>query len=304
MKLAGLTPLTLDLAAAFPEPINYGPWEFYPADAELYLDDDLVAPTSWTEIERLAGDRPDAVRWLASLREDAERRLAVRARSGSVWGASERAVNATLELLLSRAFDGVRAPEHDADLDKSGLTRETRDGACLRSVLPKMISRLIGFDPAGVRSALLFPHRGPAGGFMDYVSVKVFPGLKDAEGHSIKYLGRRGVSSRLYLPPASLRAATESDAPLWLVEGAKKVGLVAVGFSGVEGWHCKGSRELLPDFDALPLAGRTVELLPDGDVQTNPNVERGVGRLADALRRRGALPRLVVLPSSLEEAGR
>jgi hypothetical protein len=215
-----------------------------------------------------------------------------------------------LEFLLSAALDGALAPAHSEDLDRSGLTRETVRAAFARSVPLAMLPRLLGFDKPDVRSAYLLPYRSPAGGFMDFVCVKIFPTLTDARGRTIKYLGRSGVAPRLYFPPMSLRAAVESDAPLWLVEGQKKslavaqVGLVAVGFSGVEGWHAKGSRDLLPDFDALPLAGRTIELLPDGDVQTNPDVARGVGRLADALRRRGAAPRLVVLPTSLEQAER
>ena len=220
-------------------------------------------------------------------------------------------MNPALGFLLSRAYDGALAPEHLADLRKSGLTDETIREALIRSVPPAMIHPLLGFNPSGVVSACLFPHRSAsAGGFIDFVSIKVFPALKDADGHSIKYLGRRGMAPRLYFPPMSLSAVIQSDAPLWLVEGAKKalavaqVGLPAVGFSGVESWHVKGSRELLADFGALRLAGRTIELLPDGDVQTNPDVARGVGRLADALRRRGAAPRLVVLPTSLEEAGR
>ena len=61
-----------------------------------------------------------------------------------------------------------------------------------------------------------------------------------------------------------------------------------------------GSRDLIPDFDAIQFAGRTVELLPDGDVQTNPMVQQGAERLARALRSRGAHGRLVLLPAELE----
>ncbi len=60
--------------------------------------------------------------------------------------------------------------------------------------------------------------------------------------------------------------------------------------------HPTGSRELPPDFDLVRLEDRVVELAIDGDLVTNPHVERGARRLADALRTRGAKPRLVVLP--------
>ena len=94
-------------------------------------------------------------------------------------------------------------------------------------------------------------------------------------------------------------------APLWLVEGEKKalavaqLGLPAVGFCGIEGWHTAHSRELLTDFDTIRLAGRVVELAPDGDWRVNAHVERGVRRLAEAIERRGARLRLVVLPNEV-----
>jgi hypothetical protein len=39
-------------------------------------------------------------------------------------------------------------------------------------------------------------------------------------------------------------------------------------------------------------------LVPDGDVQTNPNVTRAAERFIDALTARGALVRVVLLPAA------
>lgn len=218
-------------------------------------------------------------------------------------------MNPWLEFLLSRAFDGALAPEHRNDLqEKSSLTGETIRAAYFRSVPLSMIPRLLGFDRPGVVSALLIPFRSPAGGFMDHIRMKIFPSLKDKNGHTVKYLGPKGVGPRLYFPAPTLAALEDPSRPLWLVEGEKKslavaqLGLAAVGFAGIEGWHRAGSRELLPDFDAINLGGRLIELLPDGDVQTNPNVERGAMRLGHALRRRGARVRLVLLPREVAAA--
>lgn len=216
-------------------------------------------------------------------------------------------MNTTLALLLSRFYDGALAPEHAADLARSGLTETTIREHFIRSVPPAMIKRLLSFDPEGVRSALLFPFRSPAGGFINHVSMKVFPPPTDADGHTVKYLQPKGVPPRLYFTLPSLQAIGD-DRPLWLVEGAKKslavaqLGLPAMGFCGIEGWHRSGSRDLIPDFDSIRLAGRTVELLPDGDVQTNPLVQQGAERLATALRRRGARVRLVLLPREVSAA--
>jgi hypothetical protein len=64
----------------------------------------------------------------------------------------------------------------------------------------------------------------------------------------------------------------------------------------------KGSRALLPEFSALSLRGRTIEVVPDGDYETNPDVHRAVCRFADALREHGACPRRVVIPNPVEES--
>jgi hypothetical protein len=214
-------------------------------------------------------------------------------------------VNPALEHLLSKIYDGALAPEHRADLEKSGLTGETIQRQMFRSIPPSLILRLAGFDLPQVRSALLLPHRSPEGGFMDHVRFKVFPPRTDAEGHSVKYLQPRGSAPRLYFVASCLDQALHGDEPLWLVEGEKKaasvgqIGLPAVGFAGVEGWHRRGELRLLPDFDAISLRGRVIEVLPDGDVETNQNVRRAIERLGDALAARGARPRLVHLPREL-----
>src|SRR5262249_35388135 len=212
-------------------------------------------------------------------------------------------MNEHLAFLLSRVFDESLAPEHRADLAKSTLTETTIRAQFIRSVPPYLIPKLLGFDLRAIRSALLFPYRAPGGGFMDHVRMKIFPSLTDRQGHAIKYLQPKSSPPRLYFIRTCLSAVLETDQPLWLVEGEKKALAVAqlgprpvIGFAGVEGWHMKGSRDLLPDFDALPLAGRIVELLPDGDFCSNANVERAIRRLGAALRARGAKPRVRLLP--------
>lgn len=210
-------------------------------------------------------------------------------------------MNRLLELLLSRLYDGALAPEHLRDLRKSNLTDETIAQNFIRSVPPSMIPKLLRFDRPGIRSALLFPFRSPAGGFMDHVRIKIFPPLADAEGHKVKYLQPRGAPPRLYFVGACLGQVLHGEEPLWCVEGEKKalavaqLGLPAVGIAGVEGWHRRGELRLLPDFDLVRLSDRIVEVLPDGDVETNPAVRRAVERLGDALAARGARPRLVHL---------
>jgi hypothetical protein len=210
----------------------------------------------------------------------------------------------TLHLLLSPLYDGALAPAHRADLAKSGLTEETIRTHRIMSVPPDMIRHLLGFDPTGVVSAMVLPFPDPTSGWFDHVRVKIFPTLIDRDGHQVKYLGPCGMAPRLYFPiPAT--AVLSGMAPVWLTEGSKKalavaqLGLPAVGFEGIEAWHTRGSTDLLPDFDLIPLAGRVVEVVADGDWQINSHVRRGVERLGAALAGRGARPRLVALPAGL-----
>lgn len=213
-------------------------------------------------------------------------------------------MNPFLRYLLSDASPGGLAPQHLQDLKASGLTEETIRIQRIRSVPPGMISRLTGFDVAGASSAMLIPFPDPFGGFMDHVRIRVFPPLTDRAGHSIKYLQPRRSGVRLFFPLPQMAEALNGPAPLWLVEGEKKalavaqLGLPAVGFCGIEGWHLTGSRQLLPDFLWLRLGARVVELLPDGDWQTNENVRRGVSGFLEALEAQGVLARLVRLPTN------
>lgn len=207
-----------------------------------------------------------------------------------------------LDFLLSSVYDrSALAAEHLADLRASGLTDETIRAHRFRTVPPGMIAQLLGWEPS-IRSAMLVPYPDPRTGFLPHVRLKVFPPFTGRNGETVKYLQPRGVGARVFFPLATLPAALDGGSRLALVEGEKKslavaqLGIPAVGFAGIEGWHAAGSRELLPDFDAIPLRHRAVELVPDGDMQINPNVERGAVRFADALERRGANVRLVLVP--------
>jgi hypothetical protein len=212
-------------------------------------------------------------------------------------------INPHLDFLLSVLYDhSALAQEHVADLRRSGLTKETIAVQKIRSVPPSMIAQLLGFEIVAVRSAMLIPFPAPAGGFMDHVRMKVFPPITTRSGNTIKYLQPRSSATRLFFPLAAIREAVTSSSPLWLIEGEKKalavaqLGLPAVGFCGIEGWHVAGARDLSADCHYLQLRDRVVELVPDADIATNPNVHRGVLRFAEALDRAGARVRLVKLP--------
>jgi hypothetical protein len=201
--------------------------------------------------------------------------------------------------------DWPLAPEHREDLRKSGLSDATIRRHRMFSVWRRKSKALLGFALPGFDSGMVIPFPDPAGGFMDHIRIKIFPSVTDAAGHSIKYLQPRNSPPRLYFPIDTSLTILGGLEPLWLVEGEKKALAVAqlrlpsIGFCGIEGWHTAGSRDLSPDFHRIRLHRRRVELVPDGDWQTNPHVERGAMRLAKALEAHGGLVRLVVLPTEL-----
>jgi Domain of unknown function (DUF3854) len=213
-------------------------------------------------------------------------------------------VNAPLDFLMSCLYDDLLAPEHRADLRKSGLTDETIAEQKIRTVPSHMIDQLLGFPAPDVRHAYLIPFPDPRGGWFDHVRLKIFPTLTTDKG-TIKYLQPKRSGVRIYFPLATLDAVLHSADPLYICEGEKKalsvaqLGRPVVGICGVEGWHLAGSRELHPDLDDVGLDGRLVDLLPDGDWKTNPDVNRAVMRLAEACERRRAVARLVVLPETV-----
>ena len=73
-------------------------------------------------------------------------------------------------------------------------------------------------------------------------------------------------------------------------------GLPCIGICGIDGWHLGGSHELHPDLDDVGLTGRTVNLIPDADLDTNPAVAHAVRGLVRALqaRRVGQVHRVLI----------
>jgi len=191
-------------------------------------------------------------------------------------------------------------PLHWADLKKSGLNPSTIWGAEIFSVPPYRISELLGFDPPSVTSAMAFPYQG-----VDLVRLKIFPPQLDARGHKVKYLQPKGTGVHLFFP-AQFKARLNQAEKLFIVEGEKKTlradqeGLCAVGIGGIYGWTKKGGMGLIDDFSSVPLYGREIRVVPDGDFVTNRMVGRGLQELCAELISRGA--RVKVLDLNLAKA--
>jgi KaiC/GvpD/RAD55 family RecA-like ATPase len=195
-------------------------------------------------------------------------------------------------------------PDHLADLRKSGLTDDTIRGSGIRSVPPgdigKILTPILGWNPPAVTSLLRIPY-----GDDGYARFKLYPPYKGKDGHTIKYLGPKGLPPRLYAPSQVHPALANPTVPLVIVEGEKKClaglqhGLACVAVSGVDAWRSRngdGTSHPISDLDGITWQGRRVEIVYDNDVILKPDVLRAERRLGEELTRRGATVRAVRLP--------
>ncbi len=186
-------------------------------------------------------------------------------------------------------------PEHLADLQKSGLTDATIRAAGLYSVRPSDLAKLVGFNPVGVQSALCFPYQENG-----HCRVKVFPSFKDRNGHTVKYLQRRGSDVQLYITCAAQAVMGDPSVPLAVTEGEKKAlaltqaGRPCIGLGGLWSWMREGKP--ISGLDAIAWAGRTVTLYPDSDVWKRPDLMQAVYALMRELAARGAAVTVAIIP--------
>lgn len=139
------------------------------------------------------------------------------------------------------------------------------------------------------------PRSGPDGRPMKYLSAK----------------GERGMS----VHPKVRAFMTDTSAPLVLVEGTKQNlaavtalhnrAVCVVGMNGIRGWcwnpgkdarHEGSAGTPLPDWGHIPLKGRKVYVIPDGDWQTKEGVRKGAEALREFLDSRGAETFQVCVP--------
>jgi hypothetical protein len=228
-------------------------------------------------------------------------------------------MNPYLAHLLSTVYDRSKLhPAHLADLRRSAITTDTIIRQKIRTVPPDMFGRLLDSRAATVEHAYIIPFADPAGGWMDHVKLRTFPDGAEVRGARLeerrersysynggrrKYLARRAAPPRVFFPLATMTAILHGPAELWVAEGPKKalslaqLGLAAIGIESAWSWCVKGSRgALIPDFDLVRLSRRTVNLVPDPDAWSTPQIGHAMHRLAEALERRGARVQMAILP--------
>jgi hypothetical protein len=194
-------------------------------------------------------------------------------------------------------------PEHIADLQKSGLSSETIRSMGVYSVRPCDISRILGWEPKEVQSALAFPYLTTDG----FIRLKVFPPQKDAKGHSVKYLQSKGTGTHLYVLPKAEEVLRNPSIPLAIAEGEKKTaalieyGITAIGVGGIWSWLDGKTHQPIPELDQIAWVEREVKLYFDSDIWHRPDLLRPVYALGKELEDRGAEVEVVVLDQKGED---
>jgi putative DNA primase/helicase len=208
-------------------------------------------------------------------------------------------------------------PQHLADLKKSGLSDDTVAACRFRSVADAAeAGRILGWKrpPSGMGSFLAIPFFGPDGKPNCFTRLKPDkPRTSKKDGKPVKYESPLGAGNRAYFPPGTVAALADPTVPLLLTEGEKKAaaadqnGFPCVGLVGVYGFHKKrkagpdgkktGPRVLIDDLAAVAWGGRTVYVCYDSDLADKPEVAAAEWHLAEALKARGAVVKVVRLPS-------
>jgi hypothetical protein len=199
--------------------------------------------------------------------------------------------------------------DHLADLRKSGLNDETLLACRFQTVSAEELERL-GSHYEDVVSAYRIPYWGLRGDKIDFARLKLFPPIKNADGHEQKYSQASGSRAYLYLPPLLnwQEIASNSSHPIIITEGEKKAaagcqqGLAVIGIGGCWCWRTNNEDDgkvVLPDFDWFAWQDREVELCPDSDGWRPDKrivILGGFFALGKELERRGAHVSMVRFP--------
>jgi putative DNA primase/helicase len=114
----------------------------------------------------------------------------------------------------------------------------------------------------------------------------------DEDGKIVKYEQPAKLAIHLDVNPYAWEWVTNPAYELAITEGEKKadalvsVGVPAITLTGVWCWQREGKP--LPEWDDVPLQGRTVHLVFDNDVATKEPVQEALTKLTTFLRGRGA----------------
>ena len=160
----------------------------------------------------------------------------------------------------------------------------------------------LGFSERQRRvSALVIPMYSPTGELATHQIRPDSPRV-NGDGKQVKYETPASTPIRLDVHPSQTQRVRDASVPLCVTEGVKKAdSLVSRGqcVVALQGVWCWGKDNVpLPDWEDVKLWGRSVSVIFDSDVTTNPKVQAALEGLVDFLRGRGARVRVIYLPDA------
>ncbi|MBN1188587.1 MAG: DUF3854 domain-containing protein [Dehalococcoidales bacterium] len=196
--------------------------------------------------------------------------------------------------------------EHQRHLrEGSGIKEEVIRERGYRSILAKPDLEKLGFVTSQLRvPGILIPLWSVDGQEVGYQFRPNHP-RTGSRGRPIKYESPKGSSNRLDCPPRCQNMLGNPQVPLWITEGSKKAdalasnGACAVSVSGVWGFKGKnqfGGITFLADWDYIAVRNRTVYLAFDSDIVSKDPVRKALEHIAEHLKRKGALIKIIQLP--------
>ena len=187
-------------------------------------------------------------------------------------------------------------------LEESGISPEVAAGRGYYTAKTKTELARLGFsNPQRRDPALVIPMYSPAG---ELVTHQIRPDAprEDGKGKPIKYETPAGSAIHLDVHPSQTERVRDASVPLWVTEGVKKAdslasrGQCVVALQGVWCWQKDGVP--LHEWEDIRLWGRSVCVIFDSDVMTNPRVQAALEGLVGFLRGRGARVRVAYLPDA------
>ena len=170
----------------------------------------------------------------------------------------------------------------------------------------------------GDLAGILYPYLHPKNGHATTCRLRRDrPEMEDGKPRD-KYLSAYGDRKRLYFPPGCAALLADVSARVVMVEAEKSVlaimsagsgSVLAVGTGGCWGWRgrigkaedASGGRVdesgPLPDLDLISWIGRTVVIAFDANAATNAKVQNARQALVRELTKRGAVVRVLDLPT-------
>jgi hypothetical protein len=188
---------------------------------------------------------------------------------------------------------------HEKTLLLGGLTAEVIEARGYETIEDKGRLKELGFVKVQRRApGLLIPHYDPAGVRSGYQFRPNDPRLDEKE-KPVKYENPSGSRTKLDVPPGARADLQNAAVPLWVTEGSKKAdaavaaGLCCVSLQGVSAYD-------VPEWDSIPLTGRSVYVCFDNDLMTKATVQVALEGLTAFLRARGARVQWIILPEEYD----